>query len=71
MQMYFDEGMFDLIWEKSELYSRQKIDQTLLWVLSMNRFLGISLFSGYHSFSREDLYWLASVDALLECKLWL
>jgi len=32
MQMYFDEGMFDLICEKSELYSRQKIDQTLLWV---------------------------------------
>jgi len=60
--MYFDEDMMNLIREQSELYSSQKINQTLLWILHLWRFLAVSILSGCHSLSQENLYCSNFVD---------
>ena len=62
-RMFFDDEIISFIIAETERYANQKnnigftLTEKELW-----RFLGIILFSGYHSLPQEDLYWAKSND---------
>jgi len=57
-QLYYDDEMRRLIMTGSMKYARQKNKQKFtVEECKLNMFVGILLFSGYHSLPRECLYW--------------
>lgn len=65
-KMYFDWDIMNLILEESLRYATQNNNYTFsLSEKLLEVFLGILLFSGYHSLPQEDLYWSNSEDCNL------
>ncbi|KAG8173431.1 hypothetical protein JTE90_022798 [Oedothorax gibbosus] len=65
-RMYFDSDIMNLILEETFRYAAQKNNTTFsLSEKLLEVFLGIILFSGYHSLPQEDLYWSNSEDCNL------
>ncbi|KAG8179722.1 hypothetical protein JTE90_006627 [Oedothorax gibbosus] len=65
-RMYFDSDIMNLILEETLRYAAQKNNTTFsLSEKLLEVFLGIILFSGYHSLPQEDLYWSNSEDCNL------
>lgn len=65
-KMYFDSDIMNLILEETLRYATQNNNYTFsLSEKLLEVFLGILLFSGYHSLPQEDLYWSNSEDCNL------
>ncbi|XP_015903859.2 piggyBac transposable element-derived protein 3-like [Parasteatoda tepidariorum] len=64
--MYFYYDILNLIKEETLRYAKQNNNYAFsLSEKSLDVFLGISLFSGYHSLLQEDLYWRNAEDCNL------
>jgi hypothetical protein len=63
-KMFCDDAMIHLIKEQSQLYATRDLGLTdvVLTTDDINHFLGIMLFSGYHSVPSERDYWSAQPD---------
>lgn len=65
-KMYFDSDIMNLILEETLRYATQNNNYSFsLSEKLLEVFIGIILFSGYHSLPQEDLYWSNSEDCNL------
>ena len=55
--------MLNLLIDQSVLYAKQKnMHEFTCTILEMKSFIGFLLFTGYHKFSQEKLYWSLDPD---------